>query len=102
MNANSPVPFLLTGMARSGTTYFGDLANRYLDIAAVNEGTFEFWLQDQNCQPEHLTNESAFRDLLEHFAGHIYFQFLFKKEHSVERVVSELLPFVEERSRNGL
>jgi hypothetical protein len=101
-DAVSLVPFILTGMARSGTTYFGDLANRYLDIAAVNEGTFEFWLSDQNCQPDFLSNEANYRDLLARFAEHIYFHFLFKKDHSVDRVVSELLPLVQERTRNGL
>ncbi|CAN5203565.1 hypothetical protein BH10PLA2_BH10PLA2_06430 [soil metagenome] len=103
MRTDSPLaPFILTGMARSGTTYFGELANRYLDIAAINEGTFEFWLYDQDCRPETLRDESTYRDLLQRFADHIYFHFLFKKAHSIDQVVSELLPLIRERSRIGI
>jgi Sulfotransferase family len=104
MSATSPdlVPILLTGMARSGTTYLGELANRYLDIAAVNEGTFEHWLLERDCRPQILRDDLAFHALLKGFADHIYFHFLFKKDHSVETVLSELLPLIEERSQRGL
>ena len=89
-------------MARSGTTYFGDLACRYLDIGAVNEGTFEFWLAEQNCSPSILRDDSAFHDLLHRFADHLYFHFLYKNEFNVERVANDLLPLIEERSEPGL
>lgn len=104
MSVSSPnhVPIIFTGMARSGTTYLGQLANRYLDTAAVNEGTFELWLADQDCRPERLQDDAAFQSLLKDFANHLYFRFLFKKDHSIERVVAELAPLIDERSRQGL
>ncbi len=96
------VPIILTGMARSGTTYLGDLANRYLGIAAVNEGTFEFWLAQQHCRPEILRDDAALHNLLKRFADHIYFHFLYKNQHDVEQIVSDLLPLIDDRSRQGL
>jgi hypothetical protein len=92
---------VLTGMARSGTTYFGDLACRYLDIGAVNEGTFEFWLSE-NCSPSTLRDDTAFHNLLTRFADQLYFHFLYKNEFNVDRIANDLLPLIDERSGPGL
>ncbi len=105
MNDRSPdtdVPTLFTGMPRSGTTYLGELAYRYLDTAAVNEGTFEFWLAEQLPQGAVLPGGKAYRRLLARFAHHLYFRFLYGADWNIDRVARELDAQVNERTPAGL
>ncbi len=49
-----------------------------------------------------MRDDAALRNLLKRFADHIYFHFLYKKHHQVERVAGDLLPLIDDRSRQGL
>ena len=98
--SNTLVPVVLTGMARSGTTYFGELANRYLDYCRSQRGNLRVLArQTRLSRPEVLQNDSALRTLLRGFADHLYFHFLYKNAHNVDRVANDLFPLIEERSR---
>lgn len=100
--SRTPVPTLFMGMARSGTTLLGRLACRYLEVAAVNEGNFESWLLREAPGIDQVLTQAAYERLLPRLAAHMYFQFLYLKEHAAERVVEELRPLVEERTPRGL
>lgn len=96
------VPTIFVGMARSGTTYLSEIARFNLKIACVNEGAFEFWLADQDCRPEVLRQDAALDGLLKGLGQHLFFQFLYGKEHNADRVAEELRPLVEDRTCQGI
>jgi hypothetical protein len=84
---------IFTGVPRSGTTLVGELANRYLDVAAVNEGPFEAWLSEQVRSEAQLGDDRFFQRLLEQLAGHLYFGLLYSRDPGdvpVQAIVSRL------------
>jgi hypothetical protein len=95
-------PLIFTGVPRSGTTLLGDLANRYLDVGAVNEGPFELWLDQYLGRETKLRDDVFFRRTLGNLAAHQYFTLLFRGQLSVDQIHAALAAEVEERSVEGI
>jgi hypothetical protein len=96
------VPTIFTGYPRSGTAVLGDLANRYLDVAAVNEGTFEFWLADQNCDETLIQQEGFFDRLLTRLVRQPYFLYLYPERPPAAVIVKQLKNSIALRSMEGI
>lgn len=96
------LPLIFTGVPRSGTTLLGDLANRYLDVGAVNEGPFELWLGRYLSREARLRDDAFFHQAVMDLAAHQYFMLLFRGQASVDQIHDMLAAEVEERSVEGI
>lgn len=95
-------PTFLTGVAGSGTTLLGELASRYLDMAVVDEGNFEFWLADQFNQDSRLWDDLYYDQSLARLARHPYFLALYREYRPTEVVAEALKHCIEDRSPQGI
>lgn len=98
---------IFTGVARSGTTMLGAIAQQYLDVAAVNEGPFEFWLADRFRQDAIPDDDAALRQVLIKLVKHDYFQILLKSRqtagvHSSAAAIDRLMELAQPRTVQGL
>jgi hypothetical protein len=93
---------IFTGVPRSGTTLLGELANRYLGVAALNEGPFELWLAAFAGRERHWQDDRAFARFLRQLAGHLYFQLLYRGPVPVDQLVMALREAVPDRTLEGV
>jgi hypothetical protein len=91
LESGSDIATIFTGVPRSGTTLLGDLANRYLDVGALNEGPFELWLAAEGRKSGMNVEDDLCLDrLLTRLSCHEYFKILYKS-HSIETATIALL-----------
>jgi hypothetical protein len=103
MSAGSEDVTIFTGVFRSGTTYLGRLARRYLDVGAVNEGEFEFLLADRVRDESRLLDDGYYHSLLQELARDEYFRLLYNQESfSFDDLTRQLADSIGTRSLEGM
>jgi hypothetical protein len=93
---------IFTGVPRSGTTMLGELANRYLDVGAENEGPFELWLAEFAGREARLQDGAFFDRFLHQLAGHLYFRLVYRGPVQIDRLVRELRETIARRTLEGV
>lgn len=89
------IPVMFTGLPRSGTTWLGQLAQRYLDVSALDEGTFMLWLARQKHREKSWRDPHELKRFLRLFvASRYYFTLLYNQQPDEEAIVNRLVELV--------
>jgi hypothetical protein len=101
--ASSEDVTIFTGVFRSGTSYLGRLARSYLDVGAVNEGEFEFWLDGRVPDESRLLDDQFYHSLLRELASNEYFRLLYNQVNiAVDDLAQQFKDFIATRSLEGV
>lgn len=76
MALDGPVT-IFTGVPRSGTTFLGEIAIRYLHVGAINEGGFELGLLRTGHAPGEALADARVAALLDDLSGDTFFDIVF-------------------------
>jgi hypothetical protein len=68
---------IFTGVPRSGTTFLGEIAIRYLHVGAINEGGFELGLLRTGHAPDETLADARIAALLDDLSGDTFFEIVF-------------------------
>ena len=107
--AQEPAVVLATGVPRSGTTMLGELAVRYLHVAAINEGDFEIWLMNQAPSPATPLSNDRLDEVIQGLVSHPFFEIVFdgvlsggRERPSNDEIVAGLRRRLPEATTSGI